>query len=259
LRPLFAFLWVMKPLVTFILSLLSLSVFSQASIKDSSILITELKISMAGQVPVGQLSRRFGANANLGFEVYVKTPSQLGVGLQAGFIFGNNVKETSMLDALRDPNGQIIDINGEYARIVLQERGFTANLNLGYLIPVLGPNPNSGILLKAGAGMLLHKIRIGTDKNPVPQLTGDYKKGYDRLSYGFMLSQFAGYQYLSSKRMINFYFGVEFYEGFTRNRRAFNFDEVRADHSMRMDILTGLRFGWIIPLYPRPPKAIYYN
>ncbi|HAA00196.1 MAG TPA: hypothetical protein PK637_00390 [Flavobacteriales bacterium] len=243
-------------LYTLILSSLC---FSQASIKDSSILVTEIKMSGAAQVPVGQLAQRFSTNASIGLEVYVKTPSQLGFGLQGTFIFGNNVKETSILDGLRDSNGQIIDLNGEYARVLLQERGFTITGQFGYLIPVLSPNPNSGILIKFGAGFMSHKIRIGTEKNPVPQLTGEYLKGYDRLTYGLTLQQFVGYQYLNNRRMINFFFGFEIFEGFTKNRRAFNFDQVQADHSMRTDILTGIRAGWILPLYPRPAKAMYFN
>lgn len=235
------------------------AVFPQASIRDSSIFITEVKMSYAAQMPVGQLAERFGLNSSLGLEVMLKTRSRLNVGIQGTFLFGNNLKETSILDPLRDEQGQIIDLNGEYAKVLTMERGFTLCASVGYLLPVLGPNPNSGLLFKLGGGFMQHKIRIESDRNPVPQLQGDYIKGYDRLTNGFALTQFLGYQYLSNRRLINFYFGVEAFEGLTKNRRPINFDTAEKDDAQRTDILIGLRAGWILPIYPRPPKAIYYN
>ena len=104
-----------------------------------------------------------------------------------------------------------------------------------------------------------HKIRIENDENQAKQISGDYVKGYDRLTNGFALMQYVGYQYLSNRRLVNFNLGVELYEGFTQNRRSYNFDEMRKDDTKRKDYLFGIRFGWVIPLYKKVPNLYYVN
>ncbi len=232
---------------------------SQASIRDSSIFITEVKMSYAVQLPGGDMAKRFGFNSGVGLFVNLKTQSNWMFGLEGTFFFGNKVKERSVLDPLRTPEGEIIDMNGEFADVLMLERGFTVTGTVGYLLPVWGPNPNSGILFKLGGGLMQHKIRLEANRNDVPQLKGDYKKGYDRLSNGFMLSQFVGYQYLSNRRLVNFFGGVEFFQGFTTGRRGFNYDQVAPDNTRRTDFLYGIRVGWILPIYARPPKEFYYD
>lgn len=232
---------------------------AQASIKDSSIFITEVKISYAFQVPFAEMSDRFGVNSNLGFHLNFKTKKNWLFGLEGGFIFGNQINDPSVLSTLRNSDGEIIDQNGEYAKVLIYERGFTTTLVGGYLIPKLGPNPNSGILLKFGVGFMQHKIKIEAERNPVPQLTGDYLKGYDRLTSGITFQQFIGYQYLSNKRLINFFVGIEFFEGILTNRRSFNYDLMIREETKRFDILGGIRAGWILPIYVRPPRDVYYN
>lgn len=232
---------------------------AQASIKDSSIFLTEIKVSFAAQSPFGDMADRFGLNSNIGLEVMLKSVSGFTFSAQGTFLFSNKLKETSILDPLRDADGNIVDLNGDFANVLTMERGYTVTGKIGYLWNVLGPNPNSGFLFQLGGGILQHKIRIEANRNYLPQLQGDYIKGYDRLTNGFTFQQFIGYQYLSNRRLINFYFGVEAFEALTRNRRVWNFDQVAADNSLRTDILLGLRAGWILPLYPRPPKAIYFD
>lgn len=75
-----------------------------------------------------------------------------------------------------------------------------------------------------GVGILQHKIRIEHQDNKIPQLEGDYLKGYDRLSNGLMVHQFVGYFHMSNNRLINFFVGAEAWQGFTKNRRDLNFD-----------------------------------
>ena len=79
------------------------------------------------------------------------------------------------------------------------------------------------------------------------------------MTNGFMLTQFLGYQYFSGSRLVNFYFGVELNEGFTKNRRAYNFSEKRKDDESRVDISVGFKVGWVIPMYRKAPKEFYYN
>lgn len=230
---------------------------AQGNIADSSLFITHVRISYGAYLPGGHLVDRFGWNSALGFCTDVKFKSNWVVGLSGRFIFGNQVKENTIA-SLQNSEGFIIDMNGNYATVLTSQRGFTIHATGGYLIPRLGPNPNSGILLQGGIGFLQHKIRIEHDQSPVPALEGEYLKGYDRLTNGLLLTEFIGYQYLSNKRLLNFYAGIELMQGFTRNRRSYNFDTMQADRTARMDLFFGLRAGWILPLYARAPKAYYY-
>ena len=103
--------------------------------------------------------------------------------------------------------------------------------------------------------MLQHKIRI---EGAAPQLMGEYKKGYDRLSNGLALGEFIGYVHLGKNHFINFFAGFEIIEAFTKNRRSFNIDTIEKDDTKRLDILSGFKFGWIIPLYRRNADEFYY-
>ena len=109
-----------------------------------------------------------------------------------------------------------------------------------------------------GIGFLQHKKRIEVTGNVVPELTRDYRKGYDRLSNGPAITQFIGYHYLSNRRLINFFGGFEAIAALTKNRRGYNYDTMEYDNKQRFDLLYGIRFGWIIPLYKKKPKEFYF-
>jgi hypothetical protein len=139
----------------------------------------------------------------------------------------------------------------------LYERGFTVSANAGRMFALNKKRPNCGIVFKLGLGFIQHKIRIEVIGNNVPQLSKEYKKGYDRLSNGFLLSQNLGYLYLSSNRLVNLYFGLECMEGFTQSRRSFDYDKMQRDTNKRLDILYGAKVAWILPLYKQAPKEYY--
>lgn len=215
-------------------------------------------MSYAIQLPGGDLADRFGLNSAIGLSGDFKTKKNISFGLNGSFIFGNKLNE-DVLASVRNSFGDIIDNDGAVAKVLMLERGFTINASAGWLWPVVGPNPNSGILFKAGTGFLQHKVRIEANRSFVPQIQGEYVKGYDRLTNGFLLTEFIGYQYLSNKRLINFFAGIELMQGFTKNRRDYNYDMMGPDNSSRIDLLYGIRAGWILPIYQRPPREVYYN
>jgi hypothetical protein len=113
-------------------------------------------------------------------------------------------------------------------------------------------------MLTAGGGIMQHKIHIVNSGNTAPQLDDEYKKGYDRLTNGFALTEFVGYKHLSRNRVWSFYGGIEFTQAFTVSRRDYNFDTMSADEAGRFDQLLGFRIGWVFPLYGRQPKEFYY-
>lgn len=246
--------------VIFLLGILSICVntYGQGkSVADSSVMIPMFTGSYAVQVPGGDMAERFGINSNTGGSFIVKTRSNWLLGIEGFFLFGSNIKEDGILDCIRTSNGQIINKYGEYANYILSERGFFLGVTAGKIIPVFSPNPNSGIIITLSGGLLQHKIRIDNDGNNAPQILDDYKKGYDRLTNGFCFKEFIGYIYFGNKRTLNFYTGFEFYQGFTKNRRNYNFDTMERDDRNRADLLYSFRIGWIIPLYKRSPDRYY--
>ena len=130
---------------------------------------------------------------------------------------------------------------------------------IGKLFSLSDVNPRSGIRFTISSGLLQHKIRIQDDPvRDVPQLSTEYRKGYDRLTNGLTFNEFIGYQMLSRNRRINFYAGLEFTQAFTKSRRDFNFDTMTAETENRVDLLYGFRVGWVLPFYFGNAGDIYY-
>lgn len=232
---------------------------AQQNIRDSVLSFSMIGASGAWQIPGGDLDERFGNNFNIGGVFQWKTKKNIILGVDGQFIFGNKVKENNILDSLATKDGNIISSAGEFADIILYERGFKFEIKIGKIFPVFGPNKNSGIMTTLAGGLLQHKIRIENQGSSIPSIEDDYKKGYDRLSNGLCFTAFAGYMNFGNKRLVNFYAGVEFTQAFTENRRSFNFDSQEQDLKKRNDMLMSIRLGWVIPLYKRAPKDFYYN
>jgi len=239
--------------------LLAVTVFGQVSVKDSAVFAPMVRLSYGLQVPYGDLQDRFGLSSTLGGSFIIKNKHNILYGVDGNFLFGNDVKETEILDGLKDRQGNITNEVGEITEFILLERGLLITGKVGILIPVIGPNPNSGLLLLGGVGLLQHKIRIEVQNNTAPQIRDDYKKGYDRLTNGLALTQFIGYQHLGNGRLVNFFGGVELIQGFTKNRRSYNFDTQEKDDKARTDLTVGFRVGWMLPLYKRVPREFYFE
>lgn len=233
--------------------------YAQGGLRDTSIVIVPITLSYAYQVPTGDLADRFGANHNIGLSASVKFKSNYSLGLEGSFIFGNKVPDRSMLKEMTTTSGVIVNQEGDPAQLLFFERGYTIMAFAGKVIPIVGPNPNSGMLLKIGGGYMRHKIRIESQNDVVPALEGDYLKGYDRLTAGPAAMLFVGYQHLGNNRYVNFLLGFEMNLGFTRSLRPFNFDSGRADDGLRFDGLNGLRVGWTLPLYRAGDDRQFYR
>ncbi len=239
-------------------ALCSFSTRAQFSIRDSSISFPMIGAVVGYQFPGGDLADRFGSNFNAGAVFQWKLKSNWVFGGEFQFIFGDNVKEKNIIDNLLTPDGNIIDANGNYSEVTFEERGFSFFAKAGRIFSFGKPNPNSGIFTSVGIGYLKHKIRVDTPGNPVPYLEDDYNKGYDRMCSGLALTEFVGYMLHSNNKLINFYAGFEFTQAFTKNKRAVNFDTGLSDHSSRVDLLSGVRLGWVIPIYKRVADKTYY-
>lgn len=217
-------------------------------------------VSYAAQWPGGDLTDRFGGNFSAGLQVdYLTAPNNWLFGLIGTFQFGSTVK-TDVLASLRTAEGLIIATDRSPANIALRERGIFLGAYIGKILPLSERTVRSGLRLELGAGLLQHQIRIQEDPvRVVAQLTGDYRKGYDRLTNGAALRQFIGYNLMSNDGRINFYAGLEVIEGFTRSRRDFDFFTRMRDQAPRFDLLYGVRVGWILPFFiNRNPEEIFY-
>jgi hypothetical protein len=208
-----------------------------------------LNLVFGGHTPGADLADRFGRNLSLGGGFDFVTAKSYILGVQSTFFFGDEVKQ-DVLAPLRNDDGFIFGDNGAPSEISLKERGLSIDAHIGKIIGIGGTSLRSGIRLTAGAGFFQHKIRIQDDPvAPVSILNKQYKKGYDRLSNGFVLTQFIGYQHLSNNRRINFLAGFEFSQAFTESRRSFNFDTRMKENEKRLDLLYGIRIGWTLPFY----------
>lgn len=238
------------------LSFFAAHLLAQVSIKDSVIYTPYFGLGYGYQISAGDLNKRFGNSSAIEFNLDFKTKKNWVFGVNGSYIFGKDVKE-SLFDSISTASGSIIDGNGQFADVRLYERGFTASVSAGRLFAFKKPNPNSGVLFSVGVGFIQHKIRIETIGNTTPQLSKEYKKGYDRLSNGLLLSQNLGYLYLSNNRLVNIYVGFECMQGFTQSRRSFDYDLMKQDTEKRLDILYGGKLVWILPLYKRAPQEFY--
>jgi hypothetical protein len=223
------------------------------NVRDSIITTGFFAASYGYFIPGGDLAERFGDNSTIGAFGGYKSKRNHFITGEWNYIFGYQVKENGILDSIKTSGGFVIDQEGKMADLRIFERGFTAHVQFGHLFPINGisPNKNSGILLTCGIGMLQHKIRIYDNGGRSPQLTGEYLKGYDRLTSGVSFSQFIGYWYMSNSRYFNAYFGFEAYQGITKSRRSWDYDLMRADTRIRTDLLYGARVGFVIPIYRR--------
>jgi hypothetical protein len=210
--------------------------------------------------PAADMAKRFGISYRVGPSVFYKTKKNWIIGAKADFIFGNKIKEESFLANLKSPDESYISYNGMRVGISPFERGYLLGLQAGRIITLSDKSSDNGLMLLTSAGFIQHKILISYDRNTdLPQLAGDYKKGYDRLTNGVFLEQFVGYTYFSNNGLINFNIGLDVMAGFTKGRRDYLFDINKAGTDSRLDMLYGIRAGWYIPVFKRKSEEFYFE
>jgi len=250
--------------VRFIIMLAFLSFFwslkSQVNVNDSTVAAFSPTITYAYQFPGGDIAKQYGNNSTIGGGMMYKSKKNVLLSFDVNFLFGSDIKNSdSILKMVLTDNGFIIDGNGVYTLYSMYERGYSINFRMGKVFNLLAANPNSGIFFMGGIGYLAHRLNIDVQHETAPQITGDYAKGYDRLTTGFNLNEFIGYYFMSKSRVLNFYAGFEFYQAFTKSRRDYIFDLMQKDDVNHFDLFYGIKIGWMIPMYDRAPDKYYYN
>ncbi len=210
-------------------------------------------------LPGADMASRFGTSYRLGPSLMYKTVSNFMFGVKADFILGNVIREDSLLHGVRDKEGYFINSEGQRVGVGIYERGYAIGLQGGKILPFRSANPNNGLLLLTGAGFIQHRINIVDKDKKVPQVRDDFEKGYDRLSNGWYLEQFAGFNMFDKGGLINFHLGLNILAGFTGGRRDFLYDVRRKDESSRIDLLFGIRGGMYIPIFKKKSEEIFFE
>ncbi|MCF8308454.1 MAG: hypothetical protein K9I68_05535 [Bacteroidales bacterium] len=248
-----------KALIFFITAVLMMTASAQKPEKDTTARVFSLSAAYGRDLPGGDLKSRYGSNNSLGASFSYKSMSNWILMVEGDYLFSRNVKiSDDIFENIAVEEGFIIDEGGIFTDMAVLEAGMTANFSVGKIFPVWGANPNSGLVFRIGGGYIFHKIRIEQNQNSAPQISGDYQKGYDRLTEGFNTSQFLGYHHLGNKNILNFYAGIEFHQAWTSSSRAYNFDQMKRPPDSRFDTLYGLKIGWLIPLGKQSARKTHY-
>lgn len=216
----------------------------------------------SAQFPLGILEKRYGFSNNIGFGMGYKLPRNFSIGLEGNFLFGDKVKENNILLPIATTTGQHISSDGTLNGISLAQRGFQVRAQVGKIVPVSTKNPNSGFYFQTGLGFIQHQININVRDDKYPQLDKIYRKGYDRLTNGFCLTQMIGGIYLKQKHWLSLYGGFVVDIAFTKGRRNWDFDRAAPDNQNRVDVLIGAKVCWILPVFfksnPEQEKEYFY-
>jgi len=237
----------------------------RASKVDSAGLFLFLNPNFTYNLVLADLKKSYGNNLALGADIGTKLKSNWSIDVGFKFYFGGGV-DTSVFNEtfkhLMNEDGDFITKKGTATQAIhssVEFRGFSFHLQGGKVIPIFKRYRNSGIWLKAGIGVTQHYMYIkNADDDEVLSLSGDYKKGYDKLTIGFSLYQFVGYVHMNRKNLFCMYGGVEFMENFSKRQRDFDFNLMQKDNSKFFEAMIGFKIGWIIPLYRHDPDKIFH-
>jgi len=210
------------------------------------------------QFPFGSMGDRFGFNNLFGMQIAYKLKKNWLIAVEGNFLFGTKLKDNYVLDNISTSTGQFVSQNNDLIRVRSQEQGCNIKFEVGKIIPFSSKYPDAGLLIMTGGGYLQHKIALNVKESSLPQLNKTYRKGYDRLCSGPVISQFIGGVFLARRKFVSAYVGLQFDVGFTENRRNFDFYSMQKLSEKRIDMFSGVRVGWIIPVFLQASEKEYY-
>jgi hypothetical protein len=232
----------------------------QFSVKDTTLRMSLFQFQGGYHGTGGDMGELYGGHAFVGFSYAYKSGTNILLGVEGNFLFGNSVNNPDqVMSGIRNSAGGIVGIEGEFVNALIAMRGYTAGFYVGKIWPIFGPNPNSGLVAKLGVSYMEHRTYIEARQDDIPPIEGEYKKGYDRKRAGISLNQFVGYQHFSNSRFANFYVGLDIYQGFTTDYRSYNFDDMAPTNGDYFDTMFGFKFGWVIPVYKRVADKFYID
>mgnify|MGYP001595858450 CR=1 FL=1 len=210
------------------------------------------------QIPNGTIAERYGNSSAVGISYFIEKENNIFYGISGDYIFGNNVNDSSIFINITTSTGSIISSDGNFANVILQERGINSHLFVGYAFHT-SDNNLSGIYLSAGLGYMQHKIFLSTKGQNIPQLNEEYKKGYDRSTSGISTKLAAEYKYYSKKGNMQFTGGLNFNLAYTSNDRPYNFDtKQHTSAAKNTEQKFGISIGMIIPISRKNEEEFHY-
>ena len=135
-------------------------IHAQKKKSDSAVARAWIGFEYGANTTMGDLSDRYGFLNHLSLMTGFKTKKNYFFGLNSTFLFGSDIRLSGIFDHLTDSYGNITDVNGDIAAIVVYPRGFSSNVTIGKILPLFSVNRNSGVFIHAGVGFLLHKMKI---------------------------------------------------------------------------------------------------
>ena len=179
---------------------------------------------------------------------------------------GGVVKQDSLMINIRDRYSnyntheyEFINSSGERIGVPVYERGYAIGLTFGKIFAYSKQHPNDGLTVLGTVGFIQHKIDIFDKDKSVPQLSGSYLKGYDRLTNGVFAEAYVGYSHFAKNKLVNYTIGLDGLFGFTQGRRDYLYDVMRSDNAQRLDILFGIRGGWFIPIFKHKSEDLLFE
>ena len=228
------------------------------SVRDSSLTSPHIHLSFGIQSPFGDLASRFGGGGSVGVGFHVKQRSGFFWGVDSQWGFGMSLVEPGVLSNLLTPAGELIDNEGQVAYVTISGRTGSFIADAGKLLPIIGPNPNSGLLLKFGIGSFHHRLHFENTENRITQLEQPQLAFYDRLAWGVAGRASVGYFNMSDDGLRNFFVDLTLTRAVVWPQRPFNADTQTTETGVRADGLIGLNVGWAFHIYRRAPLEHWY-
>ena len=190
-------------------------------------------------------------------------------GVDADIWFGatsdNLTGRVERLGNVFNPGETSMSLNGEDGVVTAYNRALALRPNIAKIIRVIPKNPNSGILLKVGAGWFMQKTIFYQDFNHprVYQLHGDYAKLYDHLRNGVILTEGLGFVFMSNQSTyVNIKLTFEVSQCWSWSSRPYMIDNLMGlngkDNSRYFDLLYGIKLSWMFPFTGKTTYDYYY-
>jgi hypothetical protein len=214
---------------------------------------------LSSNIPSGSWTENFRENFSLSTSVGRKFDNNIIISGELNYLFGGEVNSRNeILENIITSNGQLLNGNGSYAQININQRGTYFNIQAEKLFFSPAKNENSGWSIGAGAGYAWHWLNIDNVGNDSPQLNEEYIAGYDRMSRGFTAVQSIGYLYLSRSKLINFKVSFEVNQIWSKDLRKYNYPTGLLNDETNLNLLYSLKLKWYLPIYLGGKTDEYY-
>jgi hypothetical protein len=217
-----------------------------------------LTIQYGGQLPALDFKNRFGTSLRPAAVLSYQLPRKLNVWSATGFFqFGTLVKE-DVFSNLLTPDGYLIGNDKNPAAIQLRQRAWFIGFGKGWRFKERS-NFLNRFLIDVHGGFFQHKIRIQEDPaRLVPQINGEYKKGYDRLSNGTGININMSYNPTANPTFTRFVVGLDLFAAHTINRRPVNFNTGFPDKSSFWVLQPGIHLAYHFKKVFKDPASLKY-